>query len=59
MGKISGNNKKFEKSKNFVQFVYYTLGIILISITIWLTLILPNLDFLTNQITNSTFPLPP
>jgi hypothetical protein len=59
MGKISGDNRMLEKSKTVVQLIYYTLAVILILLTIWFTLILPNIDFLTNQITNNTFPLPP
>ena len=56
MGSVSGNNKKFENSKNVLQLVYYTLAIVVISITIWFTFVLPNIDFLTNQMLNSTIP---
>jgi hypothetical protein len=60
MGKIkSDKEKKFEKSKNIVQFLYYILAIVFISITIWFTLILPNMSFPINNISNNTLPLLP
>ena len=60
MGKVSGDKeRKFEKSRNVMQLLYYVLAVLGIFIYIYLTLILPNIDFPAGQITNSTIPLPP
>lgn len=60
MGKVSGDKeRKFEKSRNVMQLFYYVLAVIGIFIYIYLTLILPNIDFPVDQITNNTIPLPP
>ena len=57
MGRVSGNKeRKFEKSRNVVQFVYYVLAIVFISITIWYTFILPNYNLPPKEFINITIP---
>lgn len=57
MGRVSGDReRKFEKSRNVVQLVYYVLAIIFISITIWYTLILPNIKLPPKELINITIP---
>ena len=57
MGRVSGNReKKFEKSRNVIQFVYYILAVVVISVYIWFTLVLPNTNFPTRELVNITIP---
>ncbi len=59
MGKIEGNKeKKFEKSRNMAQFIYYLLAIFVFGVYIWFVLILPNVSFAPSNPTNGTLPFP-
>ena len=59
MGKVqSDKQKKFEKSRNVAQLVYYLLAIFVFSIYIWFVIVLPNVDFSPSRMTNGTIPLP-
>lgn len=59
MGRVSKDDRKFEKTRNITQFIYYTLAIVGISIYLLFVWIIPNISLPLNQITNGTIPLPP